>query len=53
VLRVARSETDGIVQMESDELINDNQPIYNLNGQRMQQMQRGVNIVGGKKILKK
>lgn len=53
VLRVARSETDGIVQMEIDELTNDNQPIYNLNGQRMQQMQRGVNIVGGKKILKK
>ena len=53
VLRVARSETDGIVQMESDELTNENQPIYNLNGQRMQQMQRGVNIVGGKKILKK
>ena len=53
VLRVARSETDGIVQMEIDELTNENQPIYNLNGQRMQQMQRGVNIVGGKKILKK
>lgn len=53
VLRVARSETDGIVQMESDELTNDNQPIYNLNGQRMQQMQRGVNIVGGKKVLTK
>lgn len=53
VLRVARSETDGIVQMEIDELTNENQPIYNLNGQRMQQMKRGVNIVGGKKVLTK
>ncbi len=53
VLRVARSETDGIVQMEIGELTNENQPIYNLNGQRMQQMKRGVNIVGGKKVLVK
>ncbi len=53
VLRVARSETDGIVQLEIDELTNENQPIYNLNGQRMQQMKRGVNIVGGKKVLVK
>ena len=27
--------------------------IYNLSGQRMQKMQRGINIVGGKKILVK
>lgn len=53
VLRVARSETDGIVNMENVDMTTENEPVYNLNGQRMQQLQRGVNIVGGKKILKK
>lgn len=53
VLRVARSETDGIVNMENVGMTTENEPVYNLNGQRMQQLQRGVNIVGGKKILKK
>ena len=41
-----------IVQGETLDDIN-NAVIYNLNGQRMQQMQRGVNIVGGKKVLVK
>ena len=53
VLRVAHSETDGIVNMENVDMTTENEPVYNLNGQRMQQLQRGVNIVGGKKILKK
>ena len=30
-----------------------NAPIYNVAGQRLQKMQRGINIVGGKKILVK
>ena len=29
-----------------------NGPIFNLAGQRLQKMQRGINIIGGKKILK-
>jgi hypothetical protein len=29
-----------------------NDPIFNLAGQRLQKMQRGINIIGGKKILK-
>ena len=28
-----------------------NTPIYNLAGQRLQKMQKGINIVGGKKVL--
>ena len=31
---------------------NDNEAIYNLAGQRLQKMQRGINIVNGKKVLK-
>lgn len=30
---------------------NDGMPIYNLSGQQLQKMQKGINIVGGKKIL--
>ena len=29
-----------------------NAPIYNMAGQRLQKMQKGINIVGGKKILR-
>ena len=43
----------GIEQIENNELNVENQPIYNLNGQRIKQLQRGVNIVGGKKVLTK
>ena len=32
--------------------VNANEAIYNLAGQRIQKMQRGINIVGGKKVLK-
>ena len=31
----------------------ENDAIYNLAGQRLQKMQRGINILGGKKILVK
>ena len=53
VLRVAHSSTDGIEQIGNSQLTNENAPIYNLNGQRIQQLQRGVNIVGGKKMMVK
>ena len=32
--------------------LNLNEPIYNLSGQRLQKMQKGINIVGNKKVLK-
>ena len=51
VLRVANSETDGIETIENGALGIENAPVYNLNGQRLQQLQRGVNIVNGKKII--
>ena len=55
MLRIVQGENPnptGIEQIETLDDIN-NAVIYNLNGQRMQQMQRGVNIVGGKKVLVK
>ncbi len=42
---------DGIVEMTSDELQLTN--VYNLAGQRLQKLQKGVNIVNGKKVLVK
>ena len=53
VLRVAHSSTDGIEQIGNSQRTNENAPIYNLNGQRIEQLQRGVNIVGGKKMMVK
>ena len=44
-------ETDGVNEMTNDELEMTN--IYNLAGQRLQKLQRGVNIVGGKKVVVK
>lgn len=41
---------DGIFNV--NENVNDNKEIYNLAGQRIQKLQKGINIVGGKKILK-
>ena len=35
-----------------DANVNLNEPIYNVAGQRMSKMQRGINIIGNKKILK-
>lgn len=40
----------GISVVNANDNANDN--IYNLAGQRLREMQRGINIVGGKKILK-
>ena len=42
----------GIDTIENGQLTIDNAPIYNLAGQRLQKMQKGINIVNGKKILK-
>ena len=44
-------DEDGIseeLRVKSEELTND---IYNLAGQRMSRLQKGINIIGGRKIL--
>ena len=38
--------------IEGVEIAGDNDPIYNVAGQRLNKMQKGINIVGSKKILK-
>lgn len=43
---------DGIKTIENGQLTNDN-AVYNLAGQRMSKLQRGVNIVNGKKVVVK
>ena len=45
-------DATGINEINGQASMLNDQPIYNLAGQRIGQMQRGVNIVGGKKILK-
>ena len=44
-------ETDGIGIIDNGQLTIDNSPIYNLNGQRVESLQKGINIVNGKKVL--
>ena len=46
-------DPDGIKEIKNEELRMKNEgAIYNLAGQRLSKMQKGINIVGGKKILK-
>jgi hypothetical protein len=45
-------DATGIETIDNGQLTTDNGVIYNLAGQRLQKMQRGINIVNGKKILK-
>ena len=42
-------DADGISNL--NETVNENAAIYNVAGQRLQKMQKGINIVGGKKVL--
>ena len=42
----------GINEVNGQRSMVNGQPIYNLAGQRLQKMQRGINIIGNKKILK-
>ena len=44
-------DATGIEGVDNGQLTTDNSPVYNLAGQRLQKMQKGINIVGGKKIL--
>ena len=45
-------ETDDATGINEVEIAGNDAPIYNLAGQRIGKMQRGINIVGGKKVLK-
>ncbi len=45
-------DATGIDNLNANVNANANEAIYNLAGQRIQKMQRGINIVGGKKVLK-
>lgn len=47
------TEADGISSMDNGQLKMDNVVIYNLSGQRLSQLQRGVNIIDGKKVVVK
>jgi len=44
---------DGINEVDGQWVTINDQPIYNLSGQRLGKMQKGINIVGGKKVLVK
>jgi len=46
-------EATGIEAVDNSQLTTGNEPIFNLNGQRLVQKQCGVNIVGGRKIVVK
>ena len=45
-------DATGINAIDNGELTIDNAAIYNLAGQRMNKMQKGINIVNGKKVMK-
>ena len=45
-------DATGINEINGQASMLNDQPIYNLAGQRIGKMQRGINIVGGKKVLK-
>ena len=44
---------DGIKEVKDQWSMSNDQPIYNLAGQRLSKMQKGINIVGQKKVLVK
>ena len=53
-LTMSFDEEDGISQIENETMRNgENEKIFNLAGQRLSRMQKGINIVNGKKILVK
>ena len=45
-------DATGIAEVENEALTDTDAPVYNLAGQRISKAQKGVNIIGGKKILK-
>lgn len=51
-LELAIGEPTGLEAIDNGQLTNDNAPIYNVAGQRLSKMQRGINITNGRKVLK-
>lgn len=50
---VFEDEVDGICEMKNEKLkMNNDEAIYNLSGQRLNKMQRGINIINGRKVFK-
>ena len=49
---LSKANTDGIEEINQNENSRQGERIYNLQGQQLQQLQRGINIVNGKKIIK-
>jgi hypothetical protein len=49
---LAAFDPDGIKEVNAQWSMDNNQTIFNLAGQRISKMQKGVNIVNGKKTLK-
>ena len=47
------SDADGIQSINNEQLTIDNSAIFNLAGQRLNKLQKGINIVNGKKVLVK
>ena len=45
-------DSDDATGINAVEIAGENTPVYNVAGQRIGKMQRGINIVGGKKVLK-
>ena len=48
-----KEDATGIGLTESTEKTEGTEGIYNLQGQRVNSLQKGINIVGGKKVLVK
>ena len=46
-------DVTGIGDIDDNDNLNLNEGIYNLSGQRLSRMQKGINIVGGRKVLMK
>ncbi|MCR5851199.1 MAG: leucine-rich repeat protein [Bacteroidaceae bacterium] len=51
-LELAIGQPTGLEAIDNGQLTNDNAPIYNVAGQRLSKMQRGINITNGRKVLK-
>ena len=45
-------DPDGIKEIKDEDLMKNEGAIYNLSGQRLSKMQRGINIIDGRKVLK-
>ena len=47
------SDQTGIEAVDNEDYTMPDAPVYNLNGQRLEGLQKGINIINGKKVLVK